>query len=65
MRKQLHYNCAMSITIPKKSLRIFLYIFVFLVGFLIFDSTTVVATVLFAIAALEFLVSCADQKASR
>tara|TARA_B100001123_G_C14739811_1_gene800456 strand:- start:323 stop:490 length:168 start_codon:yes stop_codon:yes gene_type:complete len=55
----------MSITIPKKSLRIFLYIFVFLVGFLIFDSTTVVATVLFAIAALEFLVSCADQKASR
>ncbi len=60
---QVFYNCGM--TDRNKVCRIVLYLFVFLTGFLVFDSLTVVASVLFAVAALDFFLSRADQKAGR
>ena len=44
------YNRAMSFSDRNKVLRIFLYLLLFLISFLVFDSITVVATVLFAVA---------------
>ena len=47
------YNCDMSFSGRNQTLRIFLYLFLFLISFLVFDSITVVATVLFAVAVLD------------
>ena len=46
------YNRDMSFSYRNKTLRVFLYLFLFLISFLVFDSITVVATVLFAVGVL-------------
>ena len=61
----LTYNRDMSFADQNKALRVFLYLFLFLTSFLIFDSLTVVATVLFAVGALDFFVRKSHQKESR
>jgi hypothetical protein len=48
-----------------KVVRIFLYLILFLISFLIFDSITVVTSVLLAVAALDLFLSRADQKNGR
>ena len=48
-----------------KILRISLYLFLFLISFLVFDSIIVVATVLLAVFALDLFLSRADLKNSR
>ena len=63
--KRVSYNRAMTLTDRNKVLKIFLYLLLFLISFLIFDSITVVATVLFAVAALDLFLSRADQKKGR
>ena len=59
------YNLAMSCVDQNKALRIFLYLFLFLASFLVFDSITVVVTVLFAVGALDFFLRKSHQKESR
>ncbi|HIE80037.1 MAG TPA: hypothetical protein EYQ03_05160 [Nitrospinaceae bacterium] len=63
--KQVFYNRAMTLADRNKVLRIFLYFLLFLISFLVFDSITVVAAVLLAVAALDFFLSRADQKKGR
>ena len=63
--KRVSYNYAMTFTDRNRVLRIFLYLLLFLISFLVFDSITVVATVLFAVAALDLFFSRADQKEGR
>ena len=63
--KQVFYNRAMTLADRNKVLRIFLYFLLFLISFLVFDSITVVATVLFAVAALDLFFSRAGQKEGR
>jgi len=63
--KRVSYNYAMTLTDRNKVLRIFLYLILFLISFLVFDSITVVATVLFAVAALDLFLSRASQKEGR
>jgi len=63
--KRVSYNRAMTLTDRNKVLKIFLYLLLFLISFLIFDSITVVATVLLAVAALDLFLSRADQKKGR
>jgi hypothetical protein len=46
----LAYNFDMSFVDQNKAQRVFLYVLLFLISFLVFDSITVVATVLFAVA---------------
>ena len=65
MPKRVSYNRAMTLTDRNKVLKIFLYLLLFLISFLIFDSITVVATVLLAVAALDLFLSRADQKKGR
>ena len=48
-----------------KTLRVFLYLFLFLISFLVFDSITVVATVLFAVGVLDYFLRKSHQKQSR
>jgi len=55
----------MTLTDRNKVLKIFLYLLLFLISFLIFDSITVVATVILAVAALDLFLSRADQKKGR
>jgi hypothetical protein len=59
------YNQAMFFTDHKKIFRIFLYLLLFLISFLVFDSITVVATVLLAVAALDLFLFRADRKKER
>ena len=59
------YNCDMSFSGRNKTLRVFLYLFLFLISFLVFDSITVVATVLFAVAVLDYFLRKSHQKQSR
>ena len=59
------YNRYMSFADRNKTLRVFLYLFLFLISFLVFDSITVVATVLFAVAALDYFLRKSHQKQSR
>ena len=59
------YNHDMSFSGRNKTLRIFLYLFLFLISFLVFDSITVVATVLFAVAVLDYFLRKSHQKQSR
>jgi hypothetical protein len=59
------YNRAMTLADRNKVLRIFLYFLLFLISFLVFDSITVVAAFLLAVAALDFFLSRADQKKGR
>ena len=59
------YNRDMSFTGRNKTLRVLLYLFLFLISFLIFDSITVVATVLFAVAVLDYFLRKSQQKQSR
>ncbi|MZH02608.1 MAG: hypothetical protein F3745_04200 [Nitrospinae bacterium] len=61
----MNYNRAMSFLDHNKVLRVFLYLFLFLTSFLVFDSLTVVATVLFAVGALDFFLRKSHQKESR
>ena len=63
--KRVSYNYAMTFTDRNRVLRIFLYLLLFLISFLVFDSITVVATVLFAVAALDLFFSRAGQKEGR
>jgi len=55
----------MLVTDRNKVIRVFLYLLLFLISFLVFDSITVVLTVLLAVAALDFFLSRADQKKGR
>ncbi len=48
-----------------KVLRIFLYLLLFLISFLVFDSITVVATVIFAVGVLDYFLFKVKQKESR
>ena len=59
------YNRDMSFSGRKKTLRVLLYLFLFLISFLVFDSITVVATVLFAVAVLDYFLRKSHQKKSR
>ena len=59
------YNRAMFAMGRHKVIRVFLYLLLFLISFLVFDSITVVLTVLLAVAALDFFLSRADQKKGR
>ena len=59
------YNRDMSFSGRNKTLRIFLYLFLFLISFLVFDSITVVATVLFAVGVLDYFLRKSHQKQSR
>lgn len=59
------YNRGMSFSGRNKTLRVLLYLFLFLISFLIFDSITVVATVLFAVAVLDYFLRKSHQKQSR
>ena len=59
------YNRDMSFPDRNKTLRVFLYLFLFLISFLVFDSITVVATVLFAVAVLDYFLRKSHQKQSR
>jgi hypothetical protein len=59
------YNRDMSFSGRNKTLRVFLYLFLFLISFLVFDSITVVATVLFAVAVLDYFLRKSHQKQSR
>jgi len=65
MENRVTYNRAMSFTYQNKMLRVFLYLLLFLTSFLVFDSITVVATVLFAVGVLDYFLLKAQQKASR
>ena len=59
------YNRSMSFSYGNKALRIFLYLLLFLISFLVFDSITVVATVLFAVGVLDYFLRKSHQKQSR
>ena len=59
------YNRNMSFSDRNKTLRVFLYLFLFLISFLVFDSITVVATVLFAVGVLDYFLRKSHQKQSR
>ena len=59
------YNRAMFAMGRHKVIRVFLYLLLFLVSFLVFDSITVVATVLLAVAALDLFLSRSDHKKGR
>ena len=59
------YNREMSFSDQNKILRVFLYLFLFLISFLVFDSITVVATVLFAVGVLDYFLRKSHQKQSR
>ena len=59
------YNRYMSFADRNKTLRVFLYLFLFLISFLVFDSITVVATVLFAVTVLDYFLRKSHQKQSR
>jgi hypothetical protein len=59
------YNRDMSFSDRNKTLRVFLYLFLFLISFLVFDSISVVATVLFAVAVLDYFLRKSHQKQSR
>ena len=59
------YNRNMSFSDRNKTLRVFLYLFLFLISFLVFDSITVVATVLFAVVVLDYFLRKSHQKQSR
>ena len=59
------YNRDMSFSGRNKTLRIFLYLFLFLISFLVFDSITVVATVLFAVRVLDYFLRKSHQNQSR
>jgi hypothetical protein len=59
------YNRDMSFSYQNKILRVFLYLFLFLISFLVFDSITVVATVLFAVGVLDYFLRKSHQKQSR
>ena len=59
------YNRDMSFSDRNKTLRVFLYLFLFLISFLVFDSITVVATVLFAVGVLDYFLRKSHQKQSR
>ena len=59
------YNHDMYFAIRNKALRIFLYLLLFLISFLVFDSITVVATVFFAVGVLDYFLHKSHQKQSR
>ena len=59
------YNRDMFFSDRNKILRVFLYLFLFLISFLVFDSITVVATVLFAVGVLDYFLRKSHQKQSR
>ena len=59
------YNRDMSFSYQNKILRVFLYLLLFLISFLVFDSITVVATVLFAVGVLDYFLRKSHQKQSR
>ena len=59
------YNRNMSFSDQNKTLRVFLYLFLFLISFLIFDSLTVVVTVFFAVVVLDYFLRRAYRKESR
>jgi hypothetical protein len=59
------YNRYMSFADRNKTLRVFLYLFLFLISFLVFDSITVVATVLFAVGVLDYFLRKSHNKQSR
>ena len=59
------YNRDMSFSGRNKTMRVLLYLFLFLISFLVFDSMTVVATVLFAVGVLDYFLRKSHQKQSR
>ena len=59
------YNWGMSFVDQNKVLRVILYSLLFLISFLVFDSITVVTTVLFAVGALDFFLRKSHHKESR
>ena len=59
------YNCAMSFVDQNKVLRVILYLLLFLISFLIFDSLTVVVTVFFAVVVLDYFLRRAYRNESR
>ena len=59
------YNYAMSFADQNKVLRVILYLLLFLISFLIFDSLTVVVTVFFAVVVLDYFLRRAYRKESR
>ncbi len=59
---QVLYNLAMIIMTQKFCIRVFLYLLLFIISFLVFDSVTVVATVLFAMAALDHFLYKSEKK---
>jgi len=59
------YNSGMSFADQNKVLRVILYSLLFLISFLVFDSITVVATVLFAVGVLDYFLRKSHQKKSR
>jgi hypothetical protein len=59
------YNREMSFTDRNKALRVFLYLLLFLMSFLVFDFTTVLATVFFAVVVLDYFLRKSQQKQSR
>ncbi len=65
VENRVTYNHVMFFTDQNKVLRIFLYLLLFLISFLVFDSITVVATVIFAVGALDYFLFKAYQKESR
>jgi hypothetical protein len=63
--EQVLYNLCMSFKNQKQNLRIFLYFLLFIGSFLIFDSATVVASVLLAVGALDHFISKSEQNKER
>ena len=59
------YNRDMSFSGRNKTLRVFLYLLLFLMSFLVFDFTTVLATVFFAVVVLDYFLRKSQQKQSR
>ena len=59
------YNYAMSFADQNKVLRVILYLLLFLISFLIFDSLTVVVTVFFAVVVLDYFLRRTYRKESR
>ena len=55
----------MSFAAQNKALRVILYSLLFLISFLVFDSITVVATVLFAVGVLDYFLRKTHHKQSR
>ena len=59
------YNLVMFFTNLDKVQKVFFYLLLFLVSFLVFDSITVVATVFFAVLVLDYFLFKTHERESR